>query len=60
MGVTVSAPGTVTLCGRQLQEPGHICAFFDSRSKEYDVLVPYYEHWIALEKARCERGDCRS
>lgn len=32
----------VTLCGRQIDRPGHICAFFDSREQEYDVLGPYF------------------
>jgi hypothetical protein len=46
----MSAPRTVTLCGRTLDEPGHICAFFDSRSEEYDVLSPYYKEGIALDE----------
>ena len=33
---------TITLAGKKLQAPGHICAFFDSREQEYDVLSPYY------------------
>lgn len=33
---------TVTLCGRTLDRPTHICAFFDSKEEEYDVLTPYY------------------
>lgn len=36
----------VTLCGRQLEQPGHICAFFDSRVEQYDVLTPYYKEGI--------------
>lgn len=47
---TVSAPQTVTLCGRALEQPGHICAFFDSRSEEYDVLVPYFKEGLALDE----------
>jgi hypothetical protein len=46
----MSAPRTVTLCGRELEEPGHICAFFDSRTEEYDVLTPYYREGIALDE----------
>ena len=46
----MSAPRTVTLCGRQLDEPGHICAFFDSRHEEYDVLSPYYKEGIELDE----------
>jgi hypothetical protein len=36
----------VTLCGRSLEQPGHICAFFDSRAQQYDVLSPYYKEGI--------------
>jgi len=39
------ADRTVTLCGRQIDH-GHICAFFDSREQEYDVLSPYYKEGI--------------
>lgn len=46
----MSAPRTVTLCGRALPEPGHICAFFDSRSQEYEVLSPYFKEGIELDE----------
>jgi len=46
----MSAPRTVTLCGRKLPGPGHICAFFDSRREEYDVLSPYYREGIELDE----------
>jgi hypothetical protein len=46
----MSAPRTVTLCDRALEEPGHICAFFDSRSEEYDILVPYFKEGIDLDE----------
>jgi hypothetical protein len=36
----------VSLCGRQLDKPEHICAFFDSREEQYDVLVPFYMEGI--------------
>jgi hypothetical protein len=36
----------VTLCGRKLDRPGHICAFFDSRDQEYDILVPYFKEGL--------------
>ncbi len=39
-------PSTVTLCGHQLHQPGHICAFFDSRDEQYDILAPYYQEGI--------------
>ena len=34
------------LCGRSLESPGHICAFFDSREQQYDVLSPYYKEGL--------------
>ena len=37
---------SVTLCGHRLDEPGHICAFFDSRTEQYQVLSPYYREGI--------------
>lgn len=37
---------TVTLCGRPIKRPGHICAFFDSREQEYSVLAPYYREGL--------------
>jgi hypothetical protein len=36
----------VTLAGRSLERPGHICAFFDSRDQQYDVLTPYYQEGL--------------
>jgi hypothetical protein len=44
---SMSDTRTVTLCGRQLKQPGHICAFFDSRDQEYSVLAPYYQEGLA-------------
>ena len=46
----MSAPRTVTLCGRHLDEPGHICAFFDSRTEEYDILAPFYREGLDLDE----------
>lgn len=42
----MSTPPSVTLCGRSLGRPGHLCAFFDSREQEYDVLAPYYKEGL--------------
>ena len=36
----------VTLCGRSLERPGHIGAFFDSRQELYDTLSPFYREGI--------------
>jgi len=38
---------TVALCGQQIDRPGHICAFFDSREQEYDTLIPYFRDGLA-------------
>lgn len=37
----------ITLCGEQLTEPGHICAFFDSREEKYRTLAPFFADAIA-------------
>lgn len=47
----MSSPRAVTLCGRDLPDAGHICAFFDSRDEEYDVLSPYYQQGILLDES---------
>jgi len=46
----MSSPRTVTLCGRSLPEPGHICAFFDSRAEDDDILSPYFRERIAIDE----------
>jgi hypothetical protein len=46
----VSATRSVHLCGRSLSEPSHICAFFDSRDEEYEVLGPYFREGIELDE----------
>jgi len=37
---------SVTLCGETLYGPRHICAFFDSREEQYDVLMPYFKEGL--------------
>lgn len=37
---------SIRLCGEDIDRPGHICAFFDSRSQEYDTLLPYFRDGI--------------
>lgn len=32
----------IRLCGEDVDRPGHICAFFDSRDEAFGTLVPYY------------------
>ncbi|HMJ67613.1 MAG TPA: MEDS domain-containing protein [Cyclobacteriaceae bacterium] len=36
----------VTLCGETLTAPLHICAFFDSREEQYEVLLPWLKEGI--------------
>lgn len=37
---------SVTLCGETLTGPRHICAFFDSREEQYEVLLPYFKEGL--------------
>ena len=37
---------TVTLCGEVLTGPLHICAFFDSREEQYEILLPWLTEGI--------------
>jgi hypothetical protein len=37
----------IRLCGREIDRPGHICAFFDSPEEEYETLVPYFRDGLA-------------
>lgn len=39
-------PRVVTLCGTPMSQPGHVCAFFDSRAQKYDVIAPYFAEAI--------------
>jgi hypothetical protein len=32
---------SIRLCGREIDRPVHICAFFTSREEEYETLIPY-------------------
>ena len=34
---------SIRLCGHDIDQPGHICAFFGSREEEYDTLIPYLQ-----------------
>jgi hypothetical protein len=44
--MSAAAAPSVTICGRSLGRPGHLCAFFDSREQEYDVLAPFYKEGL--------------
>ena len=37
---------SVTLCGETLTAPLHICAFFDSREEQYEILLPWLKEGI--------------
>jgi hypothetical protein len=32
---------SIRLCGQEIEQPGHICAFFNSVEEEYETLIPY-------------------
>lgn len=36
----------VTVCGHDFTQAGHICAFFDSKEQQYDVLLPYFQEGL--------------
>ena len=37
---------SVTLCGETLAGPLHVCAFFDSREEQYEILLPWLKEGI--------------
>lgn len=37
---------SVTLCGETLAGPLHICAFFDSREEQYEILLPWIKEGL--------------
>jgi hypothetical protein len=37
---------SIRLCGQDVEQPGHICAFFTSRDEEYETLVPYLREGV--------------
>jgi hypothetical protein len=65
--MTSQKSDTVHLCGQDIQRPGHICAFFDSRDDEYGVLLPYLKEGVdrgekivnVLDAARLEDHERR-
>lgn len=36
----------LTICGETLHAPIHICAFFDSREEQYEVILPYMKEGL--------------
>jgi MEDS: MEthanogen/methylotroph, DcmR Sensory domain len=37
---------SIRLCGQEIDQPGHICAFFTSRDEEYHTLIPYLKEGV--------------
>jgi hypothetical protein len=37
---------SIRLCGQDIEQPGHICAFFTSREEEYTTLIPYLKDGV--------------
>jgi hypothetical protein len=37
----------VTVCGHRLDDPRHVCCFFDSREQRDEVLLPYLREGLA-------------
>lgn len=37
---------SIRLCGQDVDQPGHICAFFSSREEEYGTLIPYLKEGV--------------
>jgi hypothetical protein len=37
---------SIRLCGQEIDQPGHICAFFTSADEEYETLIPYLKDGI--------------
>jgi hypothetical protein len=37
---------SIRLCGQEIDQPGHICAFFSSRDEEYETLIPYFKEGV--------------
>ncbi len=40
----------LTICGETLHAPIHICAFFDSRDEQYEVILPYMKEGLANQE----------
>ncbi len=43
-------PHPVKICGETLNAPLHICAFFDSREEQYEILLPWIQEGIDNEE----------
>jgi hypothetical protein len=45
-----SARRPIRLGGEEVDRPGHICAFFDSRDEEYAALIPYFRDGLDADE----------
>lgn len=61
----MTKPQPLTLCGEILYAPIHVCAFFDSRDEQYNVIVPYInegldnkEQIINILESDCHHDHC--
>lgn len=39
-------PRPITLCGKRLHGPRHLCAFFDSREEQHRAFLPYFREGL--------------
>ena len=44
--MNINKPQSITLCGETFTGPLHICAFFDSREEQYEILLPWLKEGI--------------
>jgi len=42
----ICADRSLTICNEVLHAPIHICAFFDSRDDQYEVIIPYIKEGL--------------
>jgi hypothetical protein len=44
--INMNQQKTICLCGEHLSGPLHVCAFFDSRDEQYEILLPWLKEGI--------------
>src|SRR5688572_29668021 len=49
---------SVTLCGETLTGPRHICACFDSREEQYEMLLRYFKEGLDNGEEVTPKYDC--
>lgn len=40
------AERSMTICGETVSGSAHVCAFFNSRSEEHDIVIPFYREGL--------------